>query len=115
VRRLVTAAAGAITLVAVVSLFVWHLSPARFPRHAHDVLASVPLVAMVAALMLDHLARRARPGELLRAGLLAVGFLLWATTQLLPELPQGLLLNDLAIALFALDLFLGLRMANRSI
>src|SRR4051794_7769146 len=112
---MVTASAGAITLLALIALLLWHLRPARFPPHAHDLLASVPLVAMVAALLFDHLARRARPGELLRAGILAVGFLLWATTQLFPELPQGLLLNDLAIALFVLDLFLGLRLADRNI
>jgi hypothetical protein len=108
-RRIVSTAAGAITLAALVALLLWHLRPDRFPPHAHDLLASLPLVVMVLAMMFDHLARRARPGELARAALLAVGFLLWAATQLYPELPQGLLLNDLAIALFVADLFLGLR------
>jgi hypothetical protein len=43
---------------------------------------------------------------MVKAILLAVAFLFWAANQLWPELPQATLFNDLAIALFVLDVFL---------
>jgi hypothetical protein len=44
--------------------------------------------------------------ELAKAILLAVAFLFWAANQLWPAWPQATLLNDIAIALFVLDVFL---------
>jgi hypothetical protein len=38
--------------------------------------------------------------------MLAVAFLFWAANQLWPDLPQATLFNDIAIALFVLDVFL---------
>ncbi len=38
--------------------------------------------------------------------MLAVAFLFWAANQLWPNLPQATLFNDVAIALFVLDVFL---------
>ncbi|HTW30169.1 MAG TPA: hypothetical protein VMD76_00725, partial [Candidatus Sulfotelmatobacter sp.] len=36
----------------------------------------------------------------------AMAFLFWAANQMWPELPQAMLFNDLAIALFVTDIFL---------
>lgn len=41
-----------------------------------------------------------------KAGLLAVAFLLWAANQFWPNLSAATLLNDGAIGLFVLDMFL---------
>jgi hypothetical protein len=43
--------------------------------------------------------------ELLKAVLLSIAFFLWAANQLWPDFPQATLFNDLAIALFVLDVF----------
>jgi hypothetical protein len=44
--------------------------------------------------------------EMVKAILLAVAFLFWAANQLWPASRQATLFNDLAIALFVLDVFL---------
>ena len=44
--------------------------------------------------------------ELVKAVLLVAAFLFWAANQFWPELPQATLFNDVAIALFILDVFL---------
>ncbi len=44
--------------------------------------------------------------ELAKAILLAAAFLFWAANQFWPNLPQATLFNDIAIALFVLDVFL---------
>jgi hypothetical protein len=43
---------------------------------------------------------------LVKAVMLAIAFMLWAANQLWPDLRQAILLNDIAIALFVLDVFL---------
>ncbi|MGB8028666.1 MAG: hypothetical protein WCF30_03285 [Terracidiphilus sp.] len=44
--------------------------------------------------------------EFLKAIMLAVAFLFWAANQFWPDSPQATLFNDVAIALFVLDVFL---------
>ena len=44
--------------------------------------------------------------EFVKAIMLAVAFLFWAANQLWPNLRQATLFNDVAIALFVLDVFL---------
>jgi hypothetical protein len=97
---------GVITLVSVGVLLVWDVYPAMFPARAHDVLAAFPL-AMIAFAYLFYQGLR-RPGwmEMAKAILLAVAFLFWAANQLWPDLRQATLFNDIAIALFVLDVFL---------
>jgi hypothetical protein len=51
-------------------------------------------------------ARRPTGKELAKAIMLAVAFLFWAANQLLPNYRQATLFNDIAIALFVLDVFL---------
>ena len=51
-------------------------------------------------------AHRPAPLEMVKAVLLAIAFLFWAANQLWPDIPQAMLFNDIAIALFVLDVFL---------
>jgi hypothetical protein len=51
-------------------------------------------------------ARRPVRTEFVKAIMLAFAFLFWAANQLWPDLRQATLFNDIAIALFVLDVFL---------
>ncbi len=44
--------------------------------------------------------------EMAKAIMLAAAFLFWAANQFWPSLPEATLFNDIAIALFVLDVFL---------
>ena len=98
--------AGVITLIGVAALLVWDAVPRRFPANAHDVLGAFPLAMIAIAYLLYQSAHRPPARELLKAVLLAVAFLFWAANQLWPESPRTILYNDIAIALFVLDVFL---------
>jgi hypothetical protein len=96
---------GAFTLVSVVALLAWDLFPDRFPAHAHDILGALPLALIAVAYLAYQAARKPGRAEVLKAILLAAAFLLWAGNQLWPVAACSTLLNDLAIALFVLDIF----------
>jgi len=97
---------GAVTLGIVGVLFVWDAFPGRFPAHSHDFLAAISLAMIAIAYLAYQNAHRPPGRELAKAILLAVAFLFWAANQLWPDLPQATLFNDVAIALFVLDVFL---------
>jgi len=105
-QRLVPVFLGILTLAGVAVLFVWDAVPGLFPARAHDVLAAFPLAMIALAYLVYQAAHRPAPTELLKAILLAIAFLLWAGNQFWPNLHQATLLNDLAIGLFVLDVFL---------
>jgi hypothetical protein len=44
--------------------------------------------------------------EWIKAVLLAIAFVFWAANQFWPDAPQAMLFNDIAVALFVLDVFL---------
>lgn len=58
------------------------------------------------AYLLYQTAHRPAPLEFLKAVMLALAFLFWSGNQLWPNLRQATLFNDIAIALFVLDVFL---------
>jgi hypothetical protein len=58
------------------------------------------------AYLLYQSAHRPSAKEFAKALMLAVAFLFWAANQLCPDLPEATLFNDVAIALFVLDVFL---------
>lgn len=97
---------GVITLASVGVLFAWDAFPGSFPARAHDFLAAFPLALIAVAYLVYQTAHRPAPKEFVKAILLAVAFLFWAANQLWPNLPQATLFNDIAIALFVLDVFL---------
>jgi hypothetical protein len=109
VRRRVLAGAalalGLLTLASAALLLVWNLAPDRFPARAHDVLGAAPLAAIALAGLAYQAARPSGWRDFVKTGLLAAAFLLWAGNQLWPADPRAGLMNDLAIALFVLDVF----------
>lgn len=105
-RRSISAVLGVMTLASVGVLFAWDAAPALFPERAHDFLAAFPLAMIALAYLVYQAAHRPARGELLKAILLAIAFLFWAGNQLWPNLRQATLFNDIAIALFVLDVFL---------
>ena len=58
------------------------------------------------AYIIYQIAHRPARMEFAKAIMLAVAFLFWAANQLWPNLRQATLFNDVAIALFILDVFL---------
>jgi hypothetical protein len=97
---------GVVSLVSVGVLLAWDAAPTQFPPRAHDVLGALPLAMIATAYLAYQAAHRPAPLEVVKAALLAIAFLFWAANQLWPGIPQAMLFNDIAIALFVLDVFL---------
>src|ERR1700722_3260268 len=105
-RRAVPVVLGVVTLVSVAVLFAWDAYPNRFPARSHDFLAAFSAAMIAVAYVVYQLAHRPPIKDFVKAAMLAVAFLFWAANQLWPALPQATLFNDVAIALFVLDVFL---------
>ena len=97
---------GWVTLISVGVLLTWDLNPKFFPARAHEFLAAFPLATIAIAYLLYQGARRPAGKEFVKSILLSLAFLFWAANQLWPDLHQATLFNDIAIALFVLDVFL---------
>jgi len=97
---------GQLTLISVLLLLAWNAYPRAFPARAHDLLGALPLALIAITYLLYQAVRRPRPAEFLKAILLVAAFLLWAANQFWPKASAATLFNDLAIALFVLDVFL---------
>ena len=105
-HRTLPVVAGIVTLIGVAVLLVWDAMPQRFPARAHDTLGAFPLAMIAVAYLIYQSAHRPPARELFKGILLAIAFVLWAANQLWPDSPRATLYNDLAIALFVLDVFL---------
>ena len=105
-QRLLPVILGIVTLAAVAALLVWDVAPRRFPAGSHDVLAAFSLGTIALAYLVYQFVRRPAVLELAKAIMLAAAFLFWAANQFWLYLPQATLFNDIAIALFVLDVFL---------
>jgi uncharacterized membrane protein len=105
-RRALPVFLGVVTLADVTVLFVWDAFPSLFPARSHDFLAASSLALIALAYLVYQVAHRPPAKEFAKAAMLAVAFLFWAANQLWPSLPQATLFNDIAIALFVLDVFL---------
>ncbi len=105
-KRLIPAILGGVTLAGVVALLTWDAFPNRFPAGSHEALAAFSLTMIALAYLVYQIAHRPAAMEFLKAMMLAVAFLFWAVNQLWPGLPQATLFNDIAIALFVLDVIL---------
>ena len=106
VHRVIPLVLGVVTLIGVGVLLAWHVNPKSFPARAHDFLAAFPLAMIAIAYLLYQSARRPAAKEFVKAIMLAIAFLFWAANQLWPDSRQATLFNDIAIALFVLDVFL---------
>jgi hypothetical protein len=105
-RRAIPVTLGVFTLALVAVLLLWDAFPRRFPARAHDVLGALPLALIGLTYLVHELSRGATRMELVKATLLALAFYFWSANQLWPDLPAATVFNDVAIALFVLDVFL---------
>jgi hypothetical protein len=105
-HRAIPLVLGVVTLISVGVLLASDVNPKSFPARAHDLLAAFPLAMIAFAYLLYQSARRPAAKEFVKAIMLAAAFLFWAANQLWPDLHQATLFNDIAIALFVLDVFL---------
>ena len=105
-HRLLPVILGVVTLADVLLLLIWDDFPKVFPAGTHEFLSSFSLALIALAYLVYQIARRPAPIEMIKAIMLALAFLFWAANQLWPDLPQAMLFNDIAIALFVLDVFL---------
>lgn len=106
--RLIAFTLAALTLCSSTILVVWDIHPQLFPPHAHDYLSSFSLGIIAIAWLVWQIGRKGSGFNLLRAVLLAAAFLLWAANQFWPGVPRATLYNDLAVALFVIDVFLSI-------
>jgi hypothetical protein len=93
---------GVIAVAITATLLAFDLGPTHLSEHAHAELSAAPLALAALAYLAHQLLRRADPADIVKSALLAAAFLVWAAYQLNPGAP--LALNDLAIALFVLDI-----------
>jgi hypothetical protein len=105
-QRAIPVIIGAIALATVAVLFAWDTFPRLFPDRAHDLLGALPLALIAFAYLAYQIIRCPESLELVKAIMLAVAFLFWAANQLWPDIPLATLFNDIAVALFVLDVFL---------
>jgi UDP-N-acetylmuramyl pentapeptide phosphotransferase/UDP-N-acetylglucosamine-1-phosphate transferase len=96
---------GVITLLGVGALLVWDDFPQLFPSRTHDILAALTLAMIAIAYLAYQIAHRPSATDLLKAAVLAAAFLFWAANQMWSTSPHATLFNDIAIALFVLDVF----------
>ena len=97
---------GVVTLADVGVLLVWDAFPQIFPPRTHDYLGAFSLAMIAVAYLVYQAVHRPPIRELIKAVLLAIAFLFWAANQFWPDSPRTTLYNDIAIALFVLDVFL---------
>lgn len=105
-HRALAVVLGLLTLASVAVLLLWDLAPGSFPPRAHDWLGAVPLALIAVAYLAYQVAHRPPVRDLIKAILLAIAFIFWAANQLWPDSSRATLWNDIAIALFVLDVFL---------
>lgn len=105
-QRVLSILLGAVTLASVAVLLGWDVFPRLFPAGTHAILAAFSLAMIALAYLVYQIALRPAAFEFLKAIMLAVAFLFWAANQFWPDSPRATLFNDIAIALFVLDMFL---------
>jgi hypothetical protein len=104
-RRAVPVFLGVPALVSAAILLVLDAYPQLLPADVRHLLGALPLLFIAVAYLAYEFIRRPGKAEFFKATLLAAAFLFWAANQFWSESKWALLLNDLAIALFVLDVF----------
>jgi hypothetical protein len=97
---------GLFTLCGVGVLLIWDAFSEHFPAKAHNFLGAFPLAMIAFAFLVYQSAHRPPFREWVKALILAAAFFFWAANQLWPDSRQAVVLNDIAIGLFVLDVFL---------
>ena len=106
IHGILPAALGAGTLAVVGLLLVADLVPTWLTRQSHDRLGALPLALIAIAYLLHQTVLRPAAKEVLKTVLVAVAFLFWSANQVWPAPFAAMVFNDIAIALFVLDVFL---------
>ena len=96
---------AAVTLAGVLALLLWDVRPQIFTPNAHAMLGAFPLAMIAFAWLAHNSAQRASFRDWMKAVLLAAAFLFWAANQYVQSPHAAIVCNDIAIALFILDLF----------
>jgi hypothetical protein len=105
-HRALSVILGAVTLAVVGAVLLCDAFPHMLAGKSHDILAAVSLASIAFAYLIYQAAHRPPWREWAKAIMLALAFLFWAANQVWPDPHQAVILNDLAIALFVLDVFL---------
>jgi hypothetical protein len=101
---LLTACLTVLALTGAALVLGLDLRPGFLDSHAHRLVSALPLLAIAVGYLVLQLRLRPSPHELLKRALLSVAFILWSSSQLDPEAQWATIADDLAIALFVLDL-----------
>jgi hypothetical protein len=104
--RTVTVVLLAVALAGSLLLLGLDVSPGFREGNARRVVSAMPLIAIALACLAFHATWTPEPLDLLKRVLLSAAFLFWAATQLFPRAGWTAVANDMAIALFVLDLAL---------
>jgi uncharacterized membrane protein YoaK (UPF0700 family) len=105
-HRMAPVILGILTLGIVGALLMVDVFPELVPAKAHNPIGAFALGMIAFAYLVYQSAHRPPWRELLKAVLLAIAFGFWAANQVWPNPRQAVLFNDVAIALFVLDVFL---------
>jgi hypothetical protein len=106
VHRAAPVIIGAITLLLALGSLVRDVVPNVFSSRIHDLMGALSLALIALAYLVYQSIRRPGPSELFKAVLLAIAFLSWAANQFWPDRAMAPVFNDIAVALFVLDVFL---------
>jgi predicted membrane metal-binding protein len=105
-HRAVPVLLGVVTMLCVATMLACDVFPALLPADIHGFVEAVPLALIALAYLLYQGVHRPPSKEWLKAVLLAAAFLFWSANQFWPNPRQATVFNDIAIALFVLDVFL---------
>jgi len=105
-HRAVPVLLGVVTMLCVATMLACDVFPALLPAGIHGFVEAVPLALIALAYLLYQGVHRPPPKEWFKAVLLAAAFLFWSANQFWPNPRQATVFNDIAIALFVLDVFL---------
>jgi hypothetical protein len=99
---------GALAVLSLAPLLAWDVVPGRFPSGSHDVLGAGPLFGIAVAYFAHQIVVRPTRLGWVRAAILVLAFVAWAANQYWPDAAFATGWNDVAIALFVVDIFLSL-------
>jgi hypothetical protein len=105
-HRMIPVLLGILALASTAALFVRDADPRLFSVSLHDGIAAFSLAMIAVAYIVYQIVRRAMGVELTKSILLAAAFLCWAANQVCRNPRVAAQFNDIAIALFILDVFL---------
>ncbi len=105
-QKVLRSVTAALMLLSVAALLLCDATPGLFPAKVHWAVAPLSLGLTAVSILLFYVARGASVAEWAKAIIVALAFLFWAANQLCTDVAIAMDLNDIAIALFVLDVFL---------